>query len=121
VESATEASEGSTDWCNYKNADKWIKKYVMHDTSEPYFVEKVLGIVTFKGKSYGAADMQLWAGDMYGGEMRHCGTIYFNEDGSNIWVHFELYEGYGTEYHIADGEIVEEIHFPEDTGETEEE
>lgn len=50
--------------------------------------------------------------------MKHCGTIYFNEDGSDIWVHFEMYKGYGTEYHIVNGEIVEEIHFPEDTGGT---
>ena len=120
MESATEASEGSTDWCNYKNADKWIKKYVMHDTSEPYFVEKVLGIVTFKGKSYGAADMQLWAGDMYGGEMRHCGTIYFNEDGSNIWVHFELYEAMEQNTILQMGKSLRNP-FPEDTGETEEE
>lgn len=65
AESAEEAEpimkppEGSPDWCSYKNADKLIKKYVMHDTSEPYYVENLLGIVSFKGKSYGAADMQV--------------------------------------------------------------
>jgi hypothetical protein len=46
------------------------------------------------------------------------GTIYFNEDGSDIWIHYEIYEGYGTEYHIVNGEIVEETSFPEYTEET---
>jgi len=110
--------EGSPDWCGFKNADKWIKKYVMHDTSEPYYVDKLLGIVEFKGKSYGAADMKVWHGGMEGGIMRPCGTIYFNEDGSDIWIHFEIYEGYGTEIHIIDGEIVEEISLSEDIEET---
>ncbi len=112
--------EGSPDWCGFKNADKWIKKYVMHDTSEPYYVDSLLGIVTFKGKSYGAADMKVWHGDMSGGVMKPCGTIYFNEDGSDIWIHFELYEGVGTEVHIVDGEIVEKIPFHDDGDEAEE-
>jgi hypothetical protein len=113
--------EGSPDWCGFKNADKWIKKYVMHDTSEPYYVDKLLGIVEFKGKSYGAADMEVWHGGMGGGIMRPCGTIYFNEDGSDIWIHYEIYEGYGTEIHIVDGEIVEKISLSEDIEENEDE
>mgnify|MGYP000929584666 FL=1 len=103
--------EGSPDWCGFKNAEKWIKKYVMHDTSQTYHVEKLLGLVEFRGKTYGAADMMLWAGSMGEGVMKHCGTIYFNEDGSDIWVHHELYEGIGTDVHIVDGKIVEEIPF----------
>jgi len=108
--------EGSPDWCGFKNADKWVKKYLMHDTSQPHYVEKLLGIVEFKGKSYGAADIELWTG-----VMNPCGTIYFNEDGSDIWIHYELYEGIGTEIHIVNGEIVEEIPFPEDIEENEDE
>lgn len=50
--------------------------------------------------------------------MRPCGTIYFNEDGSDIWIHYEIYEGYGTEIHIVDGETVEEISLSEDIEET---
>jgi hypothetical protein len=110
--------EGSPDWCGFKNADKWIKKYVMFDTSEPYYVDKLLGVVEFKGKSYGAADMKVWHGSMGEGVMKPCGTIYFNEDGSDVWIHYELYEGYGTEIHIVDDEIVEKIPFPEETEET---
>ena len=49
------------------------------------------------------------------------GTIYFNEDGSDIWIHYEIYEGYGTEIHIVDGEIVEKISLSEDIEENEDE
>jgi hypothetical protein len=105
--------EGSPDWCGYKNADKWIKKYVMHDTSQPHYVARLLGLVEFKGKSYGAADMEFSVIGMGESKMTPCGTIYFNEDGSDIWIHYEVYEGYGTEIHIVDGEIVEEISIDE--------
>lgn len=106
--------EGSPDWCGFDNADKWIKKYVMHDVSKPHYVAKLLGIVDFKGKSYGSADMEFSVIGMgEGGGMTPCGTIYFNEDGSDIWVHYVEYDGLGTDYHIVDGETVEAIPFDE--------
>lgn len=108
--------EGSPDWCGYKNADKWIKKYVGPAQSIPHYVKSLRGIVEFKGKSYGAADMKYWVADMSGeteGAEYDCGTIYFNEDGSDIWIHYEVYEGLGTEIHIVNGKQVERIEFDE--------
>ena len=106
--------EGSPDWCGFKNADKWIKKYVMHDTSQNYYVDKLLGVVEFKGKRYGAATMVYSVIGMgEGGGLTPCGIIYFNEDGSDIWVHYVEYDGLGTDYHIVDGETVETIPFDE--------
>jgi hypothetical protein len=106
--------EGSPDWCGYKSADKWIKKYVMHDTSQSYYPLKLLGVVEFKGNSYGAADMETTTGGIGDSILVPCGTIYFKEDGSDIWIHYEMYEGYGTEVHIVDGKEVEKISTSED-------
>lgn len=114
IEPYMKPPEGSPDWCGYKNADKWIKKYVSNNTTQSCHPLKLLGVVEFKGSNYGAADMEVYTGGVGDQIANPCGTIYFNEDGSDIWIHYELYEGYGTEIHIVDGEVVEKISIGED-------
>ncbi len=104
--------EGSPDWCGHKNAQEIINEYLFRDVSENYSISKLLGVVEFKGGSYGAADIDITVTGNQG-HGQHYGTVYFTEDASDVWIHVEMYEGIGMEVHFVDGEKVEEIKFGE--------
>jgi len=108
IDAVITAPAGSPDWCRAKTAQEIINKYVFVDASEVYWVSDLLGIVEFRGGSYCGANMEFLASGNEG-EGKPCGTVYFNEDGSDVWVHYEMYEGYGTDSHFVNGKLVERI------------